>query len=106
MDEPNRRPSIDSLGPRQMDGMRRQSAATPPVKPKAAAAPATQARPSRPAPSPISPAAPTGGLQTAPARPPKSRRRTWQLILQILAWLLVIAAVAAAIVEIYIHYYQ
>jgi hypothetical protein len=93
------------MGPRRMDGFARPAAAPSRPQPMAGA----QQRPvaQRPAPQPAP-------MRQAPQAQPQdavrsSKRRgggAWRVVLQFVIGLLVIAGVAAAIVALYIRYYQ
>lgn len=114
------------MGPRRpMDGMgsvRRPAAPTQPVavsQPQPAVVPIAPPVPAqRPTPKPAKPvkapvpapkpmAAAVASPATAPkVKPAKQNRRWLRAVLQGVAWLLVILAVAAVLVELYVRYYQ
>lgn len=121
--EPKRR--MDGMGPRVgMDGMARRPAAQPaprPVPPVPATKPApVPVPPPAPAPKrPARPAAPAPAPKPAPAKPApqpvqaasggestQPPRRWLRRSLQAVAWLAIILAVASALVELYVRYYQ
>lgn len=118
--EPKRR--MDGMGPRVgMDGMARRPASQPAVRPAApvpvpppapAPVPKRPARPVAPAPAPkpVAPAKPAPAprpVQPAPAANTAQPPRRWlRRTLQGIAWLAIILAVASALVELYVRYYQ
>ena len=100
---------MTDMGPRRMDGFARpaRSAGAPPAQnPDVRAAVA----PSRPAGPSVQPMRPTHNHQTEPesqAKPASAKRGGgWKVVLQFVIGLLVIVGVAAAIVMLYIKYYQ
>lgn len=119
---------MNDMGPRRMDGFARPTAARPvgpqpqartqPQPSVRVAAPVRQApqpaqpmaRPVRPAPLPqqaVAGSAPARPAQPQP-RPAQPQRRGggWRVVVQFIVGLLVIVGVAAAIVALYVRYYQ
>lgn len=99
------------MGPRRVDGFVRpqQPSGSRPPTPTAASVQQPAPRPVAPQQPAVRPAQPSSP-QTQPvpaAEAPSGRKGTgWQTVLQFVAGLLVIAGVAAAVVWLYIRYYQ
>lgn len=96
-------------GPRRMDGFARPTAAAPRApQPQIRVRPAEpMARPQQRMPEPPRPVeAPPAVQQPRPAKKRSSGGGVWRAVVQFVIGLLVIAGVAAAIVALYIRYYQ
>jgi len=114
---------MNDMGPRRMDGFARPAAgraqAAPRPQPRAVPAqprPQVAVRPQRPAePAPQRPIAYVPQPAVRPAKPegrsaraakPERRSGGWRVALQFFVGLVVIVGVAAAIVALYVRYYQ
>jgi len=102
------------MAPRGMDGFRPVRPANQPPRPAAqpvqpaAAQPPSPAQPNRPAGPPAGYQPPQAPSAAAPAvtPAPSAKGGGWKVVLQFALGLLVIAAVAGAIVWLYLKYYQ